>query len=412
MSDIKSLQPPLRFTGFERDWEKQFLANNAIFSKGKGYSKGDLRDSGYPIILYGRLYTNYQTVITEVNTYVIKNNVEAIKSKGNEVIVPSSGETAEDIARASAVLQENVILGGDLNIILPNNNLIANFLALTLSYGNIQKELSKKAQGKSVVHIRNSDLKELKILITDTKEQISIGNFFQNIDKQLTLHQAKHRKLQQLKKAMLDKMFPKAGAKVPEIRFAGFTGNWVIKTLGNDIATITGGGTPNTLDNRYWNGDIDWFSPTEIGSSPFAQHSNKKITQLGLNSCSAKKLPAHRSILFSSRAGIGHMAILKREATTNQGFQSLVLKDGYNTYFVYSMGHLITEYALRNASGSTFLEISGKLLGEMEICIPSLVEQEKIGSYFQNLDRLISLQQQQIDKLKNIKQACLKQMFV
>ncbi|HAS6627182.1 TPA: restriction endonuclease subunit S [Vibrio parahaemolyticus] len=243
-------------------------------------------------------------------------------------------------------------------------------------------------------------------------EQTKIGDFFQNVDQQIKLHQEKHNKLQQLKQAMLGKMFPKFGAKVPQVRFDGFSGNWVSKTLGIDVATVIGGGTPNTMDNRYWNGDIDWYSPTEIGFSPFAYSSVKKITRLGLKNSSAKILPKDKTILFTSRAGIGDMAILKNEATTNQGFQSLVLNEGYDTYFIYSMGHLIKDYALQNASGSTFLEISGKTLGKMKVKIPSLTEQTKIGQYFQNLDNLIALQQQKINKLKNIKQACLGKMFV
>lgn len=196
----------------------------------------------------------------------------------------------------------------------------------------------------------------------------------------------------------------------PELRFAGFTEDWEEKKL-SEIAEIVGGGTPSTSISEYWNGDIDWYSPTEIGESVYANGSAKKITQLGLENSSAKILPANKTILFTSRAGIGDMAILKKEGATNQGFQSLVLKKGFHTYFIYSSNGLIKKYALSKASGSTFLEISSKVLGNMDLMVPGYIEQQKIGNFFENLDKLITEHQQKHTKLKSLKQAMLDKMF-
>ncbi|WP_279143928.1 restriction endonuclease subunit S [Photobacterium phosphoreum] len=198
---------------------------------------------------------------------------------------------------------------------------------------------------------------------------------------------------------------------VPEIRFEGFIDTWIDKTLGEDIAKIEGGGTPSTLESSYWDGGVDWYSPTEIGKKVFAYGSEKKITELGLKQSSAKLLPAEKTILFTSRAGIGDMAILKHTGSTNQGFQSLVLNEGYDTYFIYSMGYLIKKFAEKNASGSTFLEISGKKLGKMLIKVPVLKEQLQIGTYFQNLDKLITQNQNKHNQLVNLKKAMLEKMF-
>ena len=123
-------------------------------------------------------------------------------------------------------------------------------------------------------------------------------------------------------------------------------------------------------------------------------------------------LPAEKTILFTSRAGIGKVAILKHSACTNQGFQSLVLKDGYESYFVFSMGSQLKEKAEAIASGSTFLEISGKMLAILDIMIPNREEQMKIASFFQSIDNLITLHQRKLDKLNNIKKACLEKMFI
>ena len=185
--------PEIRFAGFTDAWEQRELRTAATFSKGSGYSKNDLKENGTPIILYGRLYTKYETVISEVDTFVdVQPN--SVYSTGHEVIVPASGETAEDISRASFVAKSGILLGGDLNIIVPDDYINPVFLALTISNGNQQKELSKRAQGKSVVHIHNSDLENVVLLYPKYEEQEKIGEYFSKLDSIITLHQHKPNK--------------------------------------------------------------------------------------------------------------------------------------------------------------------------------------------------------------------------
>lgn len=198
--------PEIRFKGFSEPWKEKILGEMAHFSKGQGYSKGDLVESGAPIVLYGRLYTDYQTTISEVDTFVFERK-GAVKSTGTEVIVPSSGETAEDIVRASAIAKSGLILGGDLNIILPSSIINSCFLALTISNGKPQKELAKRAQGKSVVHLRNSDLKEVEIQYPSIDEQQIISTYFREIDELIAQHKVQLTKLKQIKAACLEKMF-------------------------------------------------------------------------------------------------------------------------------------------------------------------------------------------------------------
>ena len=163
----------------------------------------------------------------------------------------------------------------------------------------------------------------------------------------------------------------------------------------NEIADIVGGGTPSTHNPSYWDGDINWYAPAEMEGKRYAVTSERKITQAGLSNSSAKILPAGRTILFTSRAGIGKVAILQHDAATNQGFQSLVLKDGISPYFIYSMGSILKKKAEGIASGSTFLEISGKMLGNIDITIPISSEQHIIADFFRNLDDLITLHQRE-----------------
>ena len=196
----------------------------------------------------------------------------------------------------------------------------------------------------------------------------------------------------------------------PQIRFKGFTEAWEQRKLG-DIAEIIGGGTPDTNNPSYWDGDIDWYSPAELGEQIYAIGSRRRITEEGYKNSSAKLLPANKTILFTSRAGIGTTAILCRSACTNQGFQSLVINDNTDLYFIYSMSSCIKDFAISKASGSTFLEISGKQLATMNLFLPQLNEQRKIGQYFKSLDNLITLHQRKLDALKKIKSALLEKMF-
>jgi len=167
---------------------------------------------------------------------------------------------------------------------------------------------------------------------------------------------------------------------------------WEQRKLG-ELADIVGGGTPDTNNEKYWGGDIDWYSPAELDSSIYVEKSLRRITDEGLLSCAARMLPANKTILFTSRAGIGNTAILRRSACTNQGFQSLVVQDGTDVYFIYSMSSKIKKWAEAKASGSTFLEISGRQLGTMQIAVPSSHEQRQIGQLFSRLDALITLHQ-------------------
>lgn len=198
--------------------------------------------------------------------------------------------------------------------------------------------------------------------------------------------------------------------KIPNIRFKNYTDAWEQRKLG-EVADIIGGGTPSTSNSEYWDGEIDWYSPVEIGDKIFVDGSQKKITSLGLKKSSAKVLPVG-SVLFTSRAGIGNTAILAKEGTTNQGFQSIVPhKNKLNSYFIFSRTHELKRYGEVNGAGSTFVEVSGKQMSKMPILIPKIDEQVQIGSFFQSLDNLIALHQRKLEDLKSFKATMLSKMF-
>ncbi|HGF7775753.1 TPA: restriction endonuclease subunit S [Enterococcus faecium] len=196
----------------------------------------------------------------------------------------------------------------------------------------------------------------------------------------------------------------------PEIRFPGFTEDWEQRRL-SDVASIVGGGTPSTSNPEYWDGDIDWYAPAEIGDQIYVSKSLKTITELGQQKSSAKILPIG-TVLFTSRAGIGNTAILAKEGTTNQGFQSIVPhKNKLDSYFIFSRTHELKRYGEVTGAGSTFAEVSGKQMAKMPILIPCINEQRKIGAFFEQLDTTITLHQRKLDLLKETKKGFLQKMF-
>ena len=197
---------------------------------------------------------------------------------------------------------------------------------------------------------------------------------------------------------------------IPKLRFPGFTGAWEQRKLG-EVAEIVGGGTPSTKVKEYWDGDINWYSPVEIGNSIYASGSIKRITKLGLEKSSAKILPKG-TVLFTSRAGIGNTAILTKEAATNQGFQSIVPKKKLlDSYFIFTETPFLKKYGEINGAGSTFVEVSGKQMAKMPLRLPLLEEQKKIGVFFKQIDSLIALHQRKLEHLQEQKKGLLQKMF-
>lgn len=197
--------------------------------------------------------------------------------------------------------------------------------------------------------------------------------------------------------------------RMPKLRFKEFNIKWEEKKLEN-IGKIIGGGTPASTVEEYWNGEIQWFTPTEIGKSKYVTKSIRTITELGLNKSSAKLLPKG-TILLSSRATIGEKSIAIREVCTNQGFQSILVNKENNNEFIYYLLDTLKGELIKQSSGSTFLEISGKKLGNILSFIPALQEQEKIADFLSSVDKKISITEEKLDLFKDYKKGIMQKIF-
>ena len=187
--------------------------------------------------------------------------------------------------------------------------------------------------------------------------------------------------------------------------------DWEVKTI-SQVGKIIGGGTPSTFNSAYWNGSVQWFTPAELSKAgKYVSKSERTITKLGVENCSAKILPAG-TILLTTRASIGTSAILKAPACTNQGFQSLVVNSENSNEFLYYLLSTKVDEMMSLASGSTFLEISPKKLGGIQLQIPSSrAEQTAIANVLSDMDTEISALETKLAKYRKLKTGMMQQLL-
>lgn len=389
-------RPEIRFPGFTEDWEERKLSEMANFSKGNGYSKADLAEEGHPVILYGRLYTKYETIIENVDTFA-ELKEKSVISNGGEVIVPASGETPEDISRASVVDVSGVALGGDLNIIKTKSELDPIFLALTISNGSQQKEMTKRAQGKSVVHLHNSDLKEVNLLYPKLDEQVKIGSFFKKLDVSIALHQRKLDLLKETKKGFLQKMFPKNGAKVPEVRFPGFTEAWEERKVG-EIFKVTRGQVLAATETSE--------SITEKNIYPVYSSQTKNDGLMGYYS----DYLFDTAITWTTDGANAGTVNYRNGKFYSTNVNGVLLSD--KGYANKAVAEIINRIAWKHVSKVGNPKLMNNVMSEIIITIPSVEEQETISRFFTQLDSTITLHERELDLLKETKKGFLQKMFV
>ena len=402
----KRKSPALRFRGYTDDWEQRKAIDIADYSKGNGYSKGDLTDAGTPIILYGRLYTKYQFAISEVDTFAVPRN-GAVYSQGNEVIVPASGETAEDIARASAVEKSGVLLGGDLNILRPFDFINPLFLALAISNGEPQKELAKKAQGKSVVHIHNTDIQEVTIAYPSRTEQDRIVSVFRQLDNLITLHQRKLEKLKLVKKSMLEKMFPKNGSSVPEIRFNGFTDDWEQRKFSELYARSSEKNDGSIgMDKNITVATMQFKNDVKVSTTEYLKtYYTFKLGDIAFEGHQSKEFRYGRFVENDIGNGIvSHIFAVFRP-----------IQEYDLCFWKYAINNetLMQRILARSTKASTMMHdlVTNDFLKETFL-VPSVKEQKQIGAFLNKLDHLITLHQRKVEKLQIMKKSMLEKMFV
>ena len=382
-------KPALRFKGFTDPWEQRKLGEIAVFSKGVGYSKNDLCEEGTPIILYGRLYTKYETCIFDVDTFV-KEKAGGVYSKGGEVIVPASGETAEDISIASVVVKPGILLGGDLNIVSPTAEYDSAFLALTISSGATHKYLSSLAQGKSVVHLHNADIQSVSAKFPTKREQEKIHLLFGKIDTLITLHQRKYEKLVNIKKSMLNKMFPPNGASVPEIRFKGFTDPWEQRKLKELYFQLTERNTDLLPYQKTLSVATMSFKTDGNGAADtsLANYKRLRTGDIAFEGHTSKEFRYGRFVLNDVGDGI-----MSPRFSALRPLHEMPIN--FWKYYIHYEPIMRKVLVNSTKAGTMMNELVINDFLQGSILVPSMTEQQAIGRFFKQLDTLITLHQRE-----------------
>lgn len=407
------MKPELRFPEFESEWENKNLENIVDFAKGKLLGKKDLIDKGkYPCILYGELYTKYGPIINDVVSRTDVNKDKLKKGSKNQILIPSSGETTEDIATASTLnTNEDVYIGGDLNILTPKED-DGKFISLSLNGVN-KRNMAKLAQGKTVVHLYNNDIKTLNInLPKKIQEQQKIGEFFSELDRQIELEEQKLAKLEEQKKGYMQKIFSQ------ELGFKDENGNeyptWQSYKLGNLYKKGKAGGTPKSTESKYYNGEVPFLSISDITEQgKFIMNTEKSITQEGVDNSTAWLVPVN-SINYAMYASVGYLSINKIEVATSQAIFNMVFEDNNLVeYIYYYLNHIRDKGILEKLVGTgTQSNLSASIMKSMYIKLPDYEEMVKITDFLSKVDKLIEKQNQKIDGLKERKKGFLQKMFV
>ena len=404
--------PKLRFPGFTDDWEQRKVAQYASFLAGNGLNWNDIANDGKKeCILYGNLYTDYGMIADKV---IYKTNAEINKpvySEFGDVLIPASDTTPTGLARATSIEKSGVLLGGDINIIRPNKGI--NGSCLSLAFNANKNELIRLIKGTTVRHIHNSDIRDIIIsLPKDENEQVKISMYFKQLDNLITLHQRKFETLKKLKKGFLQKMFPKNGESVPEIRFPGFTDAWEQRKL-DDWGTFYYGkscpkwsiedGAP-TPCIRY--GEMY----TKFGNKIDRVYSYTNITAENLRFSTGKEVLIPR--VGEDPLDYNHCTWLSLKDVAI-GEMISVFNTDQDPLFSATMFNATLKYEFaKRVEGGSVTNLYFEKLKNIQVSYPSMQEQKKIASFFEKLDNLITLHQRKLDTLKKLKQGMLQQMFI
>ena len=402
--------PKLRFPEF-RDgpkWPQHELGSIAVILKGKGIAKADIDPNGsQACIRYGELYTRYGETIRETVSRTKVPVSELFLSKPDDVIIPSSGETKIDIAKASCVLAGNIALGGDLNVI--RSKLNGTFLSYYLN-GPKRLDIAKVAQGDTVVHLYPHQLEALHIAVPSPAEQQKIAECLSSVDELMAAQARKVDALKTHKKGLMQQLFPREGETQPGLRFPEFqnAGEWDDQSIG-DFGQVVTGSTPSTAQPAFYGGGVPFVSPADISDLRFVDQTKTTLTPEGF--AETRPIRAGSVLFVCIGSTIGKVAKNVHECATNQQINAIVPSSKHSDDFVYFALSYASERIALLAGRQAVPIINKSLFSSVRLLVPKLPEQQRIASCLSSLDALITAETQKLEVLKTHKKGLMQQLF-
>ena len=405
--------PAIRFAGFAEPWEQRKLGDIAhrITRKNGGESDLPLTISAQYGLVDQRTFFNNQVASKDMSGYYLLRKGEFAYNKS------TSGDSPWGAVKRLEKYEKGCV--STLYICFGLDDAAPNFLVTYYEtdrwYETVQVIAAEGARNHGLLNIAPDDFFDTALKLPSSREeQERIGALFSRLDNLITLHQRKHDQLAMLKKSLLEKMFPKPGSDVPELRFAGFAEPWEQRKL-DELATFGGGHTPSMADDsNYTDGEILWVTSQDV-KVDYLEDTTTKLTEKG---ASELKLYPAGTLLIVTRSGILRhtlpVSMLRKPSTVNQDIRTISTGDGCSALWLmqYLKAHsknLLLEYG---KTGTTVESIDFAKMKSMPIMLPQPSEQKAIGNLFQQLDSLITLHQRKHDRLATLKKSLLEKMFV
>ena len=392
--------PNLRFPEFQGEWQEERLSDIANLSKGIGISKDQLSADGESCILYGELYTKYKSeTIKEVISKTNIDNTKLVKSKSNDVIIPCSGETAEEIAIARCVLKDDILLGGDLNIIRLHRY-DGSFMSYQLN-GKRKYDIAKVAQGVSVVHLYGEHLKNIKTINPSLNEQKKIANLLSLLDERISTQNKIIDKLQSLIKGLV----------VTHYYTNGHTTKVKICDLGEAYSTMT-----MSKEQLSENGNLCIFYGELF--TIYGCIVDKVKSRINLEKGSAT-LSSGRDLLFPASTTVDALSLIAPSALMEKNiilggdmFGIKISQDFNPLYLSYYFNYVANKRLSKYAKGTTIIHLHYNEIANVVIELPSIEEQDKIVTAVQGISVKLTIEKDLLKGLSDLKQFLLRQMFI
>lgn len=412
---LKYITPRIRFQVFKSWWKTIKLTDIGISVGGTAIESEFNPDGKYKVISIGSYSEESKYRDQGIRAIYSKKTEKRILEKDDlTMILNDKTSTGKIIGRVLLIEEDKCYVYNQRTqrICLNKNKFDPEFIFQLLNADINRNKIVRSAQGNTQIYVNWSDISNLDYLIPESvEEQSAIGSLFRTLDDLLVSYKYNLANYQSLKASMLSKMFPKAGQTVPEIRLDGFEGEWELLEI-NDLADdFQSGGTPKTNVQEYWDGDIPWIQSSDLETNClFEVKVQKSISEKGLKNSSAKIIPKD-SIAVVTRVGVGKLAVMRHEYATSQDFLSLSnLKS--NIEFIAYLLYRLLQKEVTQLQGTSIKGITKVELLSKKVLIPSLSEQQAIGSYFLNLDSLIASHQDKISQLETLKKKLLQEMFI
>lgn len=415
--ETKKQTPVIRFKGFKEEWEEKRFGEIAEIRRGLTYKPSDVQKTGVKVLRSSNIYNDI-FVQNPDDVYVKEDAVNIKMVNVDDILITSANGSTRLVGKHALVnnLKSKAVHGGFMLLATTDK---PSFINASMSSKWYLKFISRNIAGGNgaIGNLSKSELEKEYIALPSDLEQTQIGNYFKHLDQLIHLQEQKLKKVINLKKSMLEKMFPKENTDVPEIRFKGFSEKWEKKQLGEVVNDLYNGQTPSRMVERFWNGNINWLSSGELNRS-IVTKTIEKITVAGKENAHLRIVPSGTFILaikgLEAAGTRGNCAILGVDTTLNQSCMAIYPNiKKLNTHFLFQWYRLVSEeIGIKYTQGTKQQSFNTGIIKKINIMLPKVEEQQKIGAYFQNLDQLIANLQVQIDKLKNIKQAMLDKMFI